>query len=285
MTPQKVKHLYIEEQKLKPDISHLYMVTEKIDGWYCTLHYDHKTLSWGYLTSRTGRVIPSLKHYTNEVFDKLPILDYDVTLIMEAYIKGKEFHELNGILNRSTRDFKAKDVKFSVHDCLVCKEAAISRYSRIPYIIKDVPCMTRTELLMVSDSKDLWLRTYRQVINNGGEGVILKRAGSYYQEGKRNSSLMKIKQEESFDLLCTKVYETKGKKGFSSVNIDLIRKDGTEVTVRIGKEEDQTAFINKPDLVVGKVVEIKCMRELKDGSLREPVFKAIRYNKNITEVD
>ena len=37
--------------------------------------------------------------------------------------------------------------------------------------------------------------------------------------------------------------------------------------------------------IIGKVVEIKAMKRLKDGSLREPRFKSIRFDKTVSEID
>jgi hypothetical protein len=40
-----------------------------------------------------------------------------------------------------------------------------------------------------------------------------------------------------------------------------------------------------PSLIHGKVVEVKAMKELPDGSLREPRFKCIREDKTIGDID
>jgi DNA ligase-1 len=41
----------------------------------------------------------------------------------------------------------------------------------------------------------------------------------------------------------------------------------------------------EPTLINGKVVEVKAMKELPDGSLREPRFKCIREDKTIGDID
>ena len=40
-----------------------------------------------------------------------------------------------------------------------------------------------------------------------------------------------------------------------------------------------------PGTIVGQVVEIKAMKRLANGSLREPRFKAIRHDKGIEDID
>lgn len=287
---QKVKHLHLEETKKNPDINYEYIVTPKIDGWYTFIDFKVGQ-GWSNVKSATGREIPSMLH-CKEYFKKLPVPMVDCRFIMEAYIPETPFHILNGVFNRTIGDCKAEDAHFAIHDILYLDSLSddnLERYKRLHSLhkyIKEIPKLTTLNYLTISDKKEEWFKAFNSVVDKGGEGVVLKRTDGIYQPGKRNSSLMKIKLEDTFDLLCIDMYETVGEKGGRNLNLKLKRKSGTELDVRVGKHADITRFLLDPTLVVGKVCEIKCMKELeKGGMLREPRFVAIRTDKTKEEID
>ena len=40
-----------------------------------------------------------------------------------------------------------------------------------------------------------------------------------------------------------------------------------------------------PEIILGKVIEVKAKNELEDGKLREPRFIRIREDKQLTDID
>lgn len=288
MKPQLAKHLHLELEKKKPAISGLYMVTEKFDGIYA--YIDFIDGEWGDITSRAGRVIPSLQFLTPTFKHSLREPLWNCRLIMEAVIDGMKFHELNGVFNRSKGACDAVGAKFIVHDVVPYNNTlnAVDRFRLIPSIIGEQDGgnrFERVDLLWLSSDIERWREAFNKVVENGGEGVVLKEADSLYHPDKRNSSLMKIKEEITADLLCKSIYFTKGKKGNDNLNALLKSKEGIEINVRIPKHEDVDAFTKDQSLIVGRVVEIGAMKKLPDGMYREPRFKAVRHDKNITEID
>jgi len=291
--PQKVKHLYIEETKKKPDINHEYIVTEKRDGWFTYCSFSKKE-GWDFVRSATGRIIPSMKFCKDDFFNKLPNPPCNTIFIMEAYIPDTSFHILNGIFNRSKGNCSANDVHFEIHDVLLNSRPKDSNLQRHLYLIKlldqgyfnKTSRLTPMSILSVTSSKKDWFRIFDIITESDGEGIVLKRADGFFQPGKRNSSLMKIKLEDTFDLLCIDMYETVGEKGNRNLNLKLKRKSGVEVDVRVGKHEDIANFLSDPTLAIGKVVEVRCMKEIeKGGALREPRFVTVRLDKTREEID
>ena len=284
---QKVLHLAKELTKKKPNVNHLYMVTRKIDGIYIYIDFDVET-GWGYIHSRANRIIPAFKFLQPTLGNRLAIPSTNMRLIAEAYIDNTPFHILAGVFNRSVGNFDATEVKFNVHD--VVTEAnvlpAIERFSAIPHVLtKGDDRFTRAELLHVSNSPDLWEKTFNEVVKDGYEGIVLKQANSIYSSGKRNSSLMKIKREVTADLLAIRLEETTGEKGEPNVNLVLLSKDNVEISVRVGNFEERESFLANPAIVIGRVVEIAAMEKLPNGTYREPVYKYIRDDKNAEEID
>jgi ATP-dependent DNA ligase len=182
------------------------------------------------------------------------------------------------------------DVIFKVHDFLTTSPrislARVSQASEFIYYAKSKRITLFEEvpiLQFIQYEQKVWEQTFETIIDKGGEGIIIKRSSSLYQAGKRNSDLLKLKLEATFDLLCKEVYYTVGEKGNSNMNLTLVRKNGVEVPVRVGKHSDIAKF--EAESPVGGVIAVRCMKELEDGSLREPRFKCPRPDKLVTEID
>ena len=291
--PQKVLHLHLEEAKKTPKISGFYMITEKLDGWYAYIDYS-TDLGWGYVHSRQGREIPSLK-WLHDVFVELPTPKVNCRLIFEVTIDEVDFHTTNGILNRSKGDCQAWRAKVNLHDYIetdsyfmnLPENKAIQRWNKLQYIdisnTKDV--IRHIPLLGVSESKYIWFHYFNQVTDNGGEGVVLKKVDSLYQSDKRNSSLMKIKLEESALLECVDIYYTTGEKGNSNLNATLRSKEGNLISVRIGKFSDIDLIESDHNYILGKVVQINAMCRLPNGMFREPRFYKVCPELSLNMVD
>ena len=292
--PQKVLHLRLEKEKKKPKLDNIYLVTEKFDGWFGFIDY-HPETGWGYPRNES-RVIPSWM-FAKEYFERfIPTPRTATRFIFEAIIYDTPFHILNGIFNRKRED--AKDVIFILHDALRLDSFWIEgrkdnlageRYkylleTELPYNIDDRHRLSIAPLLAVSKHELVWNDCFEKVIDNSGEGIILKAEDGIYTPGKRNSSLMKMKLEETFDLLVIDMFWTTGEKGNPSLNLKLQNKYGIEVCVRVPKDKDIAKFTTKEN-PIGSVAMINCMKKLEDGSYRETRFQVIRYDKQPHEID
>lgn len=283
---QKAKHLFIEMDKKKPDVDHLYMMFEKHDGWFGYLDFPSCIIH-----SRAHREIPAVKELSDLVRKHKP--DVKGRLIFEIMIEGLEvdsFPELNGILNRKKE--QAEDVYLRVHDFIpdfnMCQMTAMRRYEFAQEIVQriNLPQVRLSPLIGVSKSLEVWYQTAEQIQARGGEGLILKHAHALYAPDKRNSTLMKIKEEVAVDMLVVGVVEGQGEhKGMCG---KLICKDEVgqkhEIGMGCSNHDERKAWFVHQDLIVGRVVEIKAMKKLKDGKYREPRLKAIRHDKEVHEL-
>lgn len=296
--PQKCLHLHLEEKKKKPNLNHIYMGTEKLNGWYAYIDYSTE-LGWGNFRSRVGREIPSLKWAREMFIDMFPKPKSNIRLIMEVVIDGIDFHELNGILNRSKGDCQALEAKFHLHDLIDIdtyfinskENYAISRYEKLANIFENFAYLQiadRINLikpLFVSDSRDVWLETAEKLINANKEGIVLKQTDSLYQPDKKNSSLLKIKCEEEFDLHCIDIYYTVGEKGHPNLNITLRDKSGIEVSVRVPKHSDIALIEEDRNYILDKVVMIRCMNKTELNGYYQPRFVCVRHDKFLKDID
>jgi DNA ligase-1 len=141
------------------------------------------------------------------------------------------------------------------------------------------------EILEVSKEEPVFYDHFGNVISKGGEGVILKDIDSGYFFGKRNDRMLKIKEEVTKDFVVIGIAEGEGK--YKDTLGTLVVQGKNRVTHSISGMTDaqRELWWSEPSLIHGKVVEVKAMKELPDGSLREPRFKCIREDKTIGDID
>jgi ATP-dependent DNA ligase len=295
LKPQKALHLYTDLDKKKPkSTGHEYMVTEKKDGWYG--YYDSTD---GHIRSRAMRIIPSLemvsRHLKSQVQDIVELRGQFRIIFEITHATVEDFYTLNGMLN-SHAVLDPSEIVLYAHDLLLednPTETASERYNNLyhlaskysPSCVWDTPVLEVANLITTTKYQDTWQALAETVWASGGEGVILKRADSVYESGKRNANLLKIKEEVTLDLLVIGV--TEGKDAFSGMVGALIVRDksGREHHVSgmsIAQREQWWAC--QLD-IVGSIVEVKAMKVNKDGSLREARFKSIRHDLTIADLD
>lgn len=283
--PQLALHLHLEEAKKKPKfVGHNYLVFEKHDGWYGYLDFPSCKIH-----SRAMREIPSLEELSNKIRASRP--NVKGRLIFEIMIDGLEhdsFPELNGILNRKYE--QVDDVYLRVHDFLPEWKFSMPAITRYEFATEIVSRINMSEVrvskpLGISDTPEAWRDYAGNIWSNGGEGVIMKRVDAPYSPQKRNADILKIKEDLTLDLEVIGVYEGAGK--YERMAGGIIVREKNKRTHRVAgmKDEQRLEWFKDPKLIVGKVVEVKAMKRLKDGGLREPRFKAIRYDKMLSEID
>ncbi len=285
MKPQKALHLHLEEAKKNPKhLGHEYMVFEKHDGWY-----GYVDLPSGIVHSRASRAIPSLQEFSQKLQERLPRTRG--RLLFEIMIEGLEydsFSELNGILNRKYE--QVDDVYIQVHDFIPQFNVGVDAYTRYKFaeeIVQriDLPSVRLSPILSISSDPTQWRSSVEKVWEKGGEGVILKRLKAPYSPEKRNFDLMKIKEEVTLDLVVVDMVVGQGKYQGTLGALIVQEKNGNKHTVSGMTDAQRDVWWTNKSEIIGKVVEVKAMKKLKDGSLREPRFKAIRFDKNVDEID
>jgi ATP-dependent DNA ligase len=284
---QKVLHFH--EAKAKKNFKlETYAIMEKKDGWL--LYCDYIDGKWGKLSSRAEREIPSVD-YLNELIAKSLSPKENLRLIFEATIPNMQFHELNGVLNRKSEE--ASDVVLNLHDAIFLDRPELAfneryKYANIAYEMLKVWLGHWVELipiLAVTSDEELIYKYFNSILELGGEGVILKNWEAGYFFGKRNANMMKIKEEVTKDLAVVGMVEGEGKYQGTLGALIVQSRDGTKHQVSGMTDDQRERWWNSRELIVGQVVEVKAMKELPDGQLREPRFKCIRHDKTLAEID
>lgn len=285
MKPQLAKHLYKELDLKKPNcMGKEYAIFEKYDGWYGYMDVDGASASG--IMSRASREIPSLTSWSKTLADALPIMPQG-RLIFEITISTvPDFPTLNGILNRSKGNCQAPNVVLKVHDFVTGNKLFKDRYKGVQRFISDVnlPWVQLAPILAIGSHRDA--KEQAQAIwAKGGEGVILKQLDAPYYEGKRNSTLLKIKEDVDADLLVIGVEQGQGKYKNLLGKLTCRDKSGHIHHISGMTDEQRYQWWFNPDAIIGSVIEIKAMKKLKDGGYREPRFKAVRFDKTVADID
>lgn len=262
------------------------MVTQKHDGWYGYMDFPSCQIMSG-----RGREIPSLMNFGLELRSQLP--KKRGRLIFEIMIEGLEndFYTLNGILNRKE---DAENVYLMVHDFVPFdkEEREASARDRFNLAREMVSSISRADVRLVDLlHQNATVKKAKQICSSiwdlGFEGVIMKDPTASYQEGKRNGTVMKIKEGVSLDLLIVGYkMATKGSKYNGMLGTLTVReRSGKEHNVSGMSDGDREFWTRDFNSIKGHVAEISAMKRNKDGSLREARFKAIRWNKNADDID
>lgn len=291
MKPQLALHLFKDEEKKKPKSTGLkYMIFEKYDGWYGYIDFRRVgTEDTNKIMSRARRPIPSLREFSKRLHKKF--LDsglVDGRMIFEIRVKNyPEFKDLNGILNRSKGDCEATGAYIHVHDYIPCNQPEmpfIHRYTCATYMVDTLrlPDVHIAELLGVGDTT-IMKHYFEQITKMRGEGVIGKNPESIYEPGKRNHNLLKIKEEVTLEMRVVGVAEGEGKYHGTLGTLVCVDSSGNRHHVSGMSDAERMIWWNDPQKIIGQVVQIKAMKVLENGSLREGRFDCIRYDKE--EID
>ena len=76
-----------------------------------------------------------------------------------------------------------------------------------------------------------------------------------------------------------------GKYSYTAGKLTVRQANGTIHSVSGMTDEERDIWWTFPHHIIGKVVEIQAMQVLANGSLREGRFKAVRHDKNVSEID
>jgi ATP-dependent DNA ligase len=286
MIVQKAKHLYSELEKKKPScISVLYAIFEKYDGWYGYIDLDGTDNAW--ITSRADRAIPSTVDISKRLRQAAPKGAVG-RLIFEITIPSiPDFSTLNGVLNRSKAPCQAAGVVLKCHDFIDARNRPFTRrYEHVKAIVSDINLdwVQVAPIIGTGSYKDVQAAA-EQVWEQGGEGAIGKAINEPYHEGKRDWSLIKVKEDVDADLLVCGMVIGNGKYANTLGALVCRDKANNKHTISGMTDEQRYQWWSNPEAIMGKVVEIKAMKKLKDGQYREPRFKAVRFDKTVADID
>ena len=286
--PQKCLHLLDAKKVKKFQLSSPYAIMEKINGWYLTI--DYLEGKWGNLTSSAGREVPSLMELSSQFKMQKGFIG-NLRFIFEGIIPGLPFHTMNGLFNRKVD--QAPNVKLYLHDIINLDQLSLpfnKRYSNaIVYNdlftvtfenqIKLLPILSETE------KEATFYYWFDKLTSEGKEGIVAKQLSAPYHPGKRNSTMLKLKEEVEVDWLVVSV--ASGKEKYSETTGTIVCKSKTGIIQKVSgmSDKERDIWFEEPGRIIGKVVKIKAMSKLPNGTLYQPRYVCVREDKLSSDID
>ena len=264
-----------------------YLVSTKYDGFQV------------FLTKTQGEVAcytSNWKPFSHSIFEKiLSLIDEDNFILIGEFLHdsdGKLGSRSKSAILTTYRTNKAKGIsnspddelldKVIVFDCIFSNNfnlKASERLSKLKTLLKDADILQAIEVCSMTLPEAL--NHAKKLTTDGWEGVMCIDPDSTYHAGKRVHHAIKIKPRLTADLLCVNVLEGEGKYKNMIGSLVLMDKEGRLVNVGSGLTDNDRQL---PDShYINKVIEIEYERI--DGTYTQPIFKIIRGDKTIHEID
>lgn len=276
-----------------------FYVTLKLDGNRDAVIKENNVVKF---FTRKGQEVDGMTELA-EHFKHLPdntVFDGEILLVNKDNLPSDELFRATQKVIR--KDGEKKDLEFHMFDIIPLDEFKAGK-SKLKYkarrqildelikpIVEDSKLVHVLPVLYKGTDKSVIPTLLQEVEEKGYEGLMINNADGFYVT-KRTNDLLKVKTMHTADLLVLDVEEAidgqfKGLLG--RVNVEY--KDNT---VGVGSGftlEQRKLFIDNPDLIVGKVIEVQYFEESQDEktglpSLRFPVFKGIRDDKGVEDVN
>lgn len=192
-----------------------YFASEKIDGHWAQFE---KTEHYSYLFSRSiskitgclGENSANVPHIIN-AFSCLPA---NTILIGEVFFPNKTAKDAAAIMGclpkEAIKRQKDNPIHFYVHDIIeynnfnLISESAERRYKILATLWQEYQ-LSSFDFLHLADCFDTNIEEHlAEIFARGGEGIVLKKKDCPYYPDKRPAwSTIKIKQQDTIDLICT----------------------------------------------------------------------------------
>ncbi|UUV46486.1 DNA ligase [Bacillus phage vB_BanS-Thrax3] len=284
--------------KKEAKVTGKFYVTLKLDGNRCVAIREGDTIKF---FTRQGKAILDMVDLENQ-FMFLPsgyVYDGELLLVNKDNLPSDELFRATQKVVR--KDGEKKDLEFHIFDMLPVeeffdgksKDTYEQRRNKLFTIEEHVykqPNIHVLPVLYEGTNKEMISHLMRWVEENGHEGLMVNTADGLYLT-KRTDGLLKVKKFKTADLLCVSVEHAidgqfEGLMG--RINVEY---KGNLVGVGSGFTIDERRqYIANPDEIVGKIIEVQFFEESQDEktgqlSLRFPVFKGIRHDKGIDDIN
>lgn len=271
-----------------------FYITQKLDGNRCIAMKENGKVKF---FTRKGQEIGGMTQL-EEAFASYPdnqVYDGEILLINKDSLPADQLFRATQKVVR--KDGEKKDLLFYIFDTLPLAEFKAGK-SKKTYeqrrntinMFSDSEFIRILPVLYEGDDINMVAVLAKFAEEKGWEGLMLNTASGLYQS-KRVVDLLKVKKMKTADLLCVSVEKSidgQFKDMLARINVEY---KGNIVGVGSGFTIDERRyFTENPDEIIGKIIEVQYFEESKDEktgqpSLRFPVFKGIRHDKGIDDIN
>ena len=269
------------------------VVEPKLDGIRCLIIVKHVDDEYEIATySRAGKTFNSLIDVEDAILDTFAETSWDQDMVFDGEVFCGDFQSTVSQVKRKKE--QAKDAVLTIFDIIPLSEWSEGGSSkdfeeRRTMLVEFFKAKAKTEKkirlskALLADSLDEITELYTKAREAGHEGIIVKaRVGELSRwVGKRSFGWMKMKDKKTADCKIIGAEEGQGKYEKSLGNL-IVEYNGLQVGVGTGltdEERNKLWRLHKKGQLAGLTAEVSYHEETPDGSLRHPVFMAIRIDK------
>ena len=249
--------LLAERYHSEIDVSR-YWVSEKLDGVRAI--WDGKALRF-----RSGNQVPAPQWFV----DALP----DQPLDGELWLARGSFDQLSAIVRRQTPDdAEWRHVRYMIFELPNAAGSFSERVEQIKAVTAtaNLPWLQAVPQFRLPDSAALQ-KKLREIVRNGGEGLMLHRADAAYETG-RSSTLLKLTSWLDAEAIVVAHLPGKGKYAGMTGALQMEMPDGRRFALGSGLSDDLRR--NPPP--IGTSVTYRYRELTKNGMPRFPRYLRVR---------
>ena len=266
-----------------------FAITTKLDGFrLIAMKDDYGNVSF---YSRVGKRIEGLVEIEEELRNSFAsglVFDGELTISNYFDMKSKEAYKAASKIISLKEDTPKKGLTYRVFDVLTLNEwrtqSCVHTYGErrnllegiFGYALGPIPHIELLPVLYCGNDTSEVTKWLDKVVSEGGEGVMINLQDSTYKF-TRCWDIMKVKKFNSLDLEVVGMEEGSGRLAGTLGAIHVRYKGGNIVKVGSGfSDEERKLYWSQPDLLIGRIVEIKYFSESEDSngnySLRFPTW-------------
>lgn len=274
-----------------------FIITQKLDGVRCVcIKETDGTVTF---LSRQGQPIEDLVDIQREVEEGLPcgfVYDGELLLRNDNHLKSKDLYRQT--VKVTSSDNIKTNLIFNCFDMLpvdefrrgFCAHNSYTRKIMLQNYInrKNFQYIKEVKMLYTGDDKQQITKLLDEIVESGGEGIMLNLLDAPY-ECKRSRGLLKVKKMQTCDIKCVGVEEGTGHNSgkLGAAVCEFVGPDGRTYIVNVGSGftlQEREAIWADNSIIVGKIIEVQyfetSQNEQGGYSLRFPVFKYVRDDKD-----
>lgn len=283
VTPMLASKVIIDNDKIK-GMTFPLMVQPKLDGFRCTANFINGKVELLSRNNMPYKGFPTLKNELHKLYSTLMGKKMDNTKLYldgELYIPDIPFENLSGLIKRAQNhcEYDIKNIEFRIFDCFNLNDMDIKFCDRISFLKSIIPIKNKN-IVYVSTYTINNLIEFKQYfslfIEDGYEGIMVRKTNSKYEISKRSSNLKKYKvfNDDEFEIVG---YQEGG--GTDEKTVIWKCKTNTDecFNVRpVGNLKHRKQLFIDADKYIGKKLTVKYQELSEMGVPRFPVGKDIR---------
>lgn len=206
----------------------------------------------------------------------------DVILDGELYHHGHYLQELSGIARKQEWDPRCEILQYWIYDIADDKMEFEDRLEILNELregeFKDSKIIHVLEHFQTMCWKDI-KTLHDKWVSEGYEGVVARKPNKPYEFGKRNSTMIKVKEYQDGEFLIVDYRDGLRDEDFCFI---CETSDGKPFAAKpIGDRELKALYMENIEDIIGQMGIVKFFEISKEGIPLQPIFQAVRYSEDL----